>query len=361
MPASGSASQSIAFTNPLRFDTVEGVLGSLLGALQGIIVVLALVFIVIGAVLYITSAGNDSRMKLAKGAITAAMIGLAIGIAAPSFLKEISSILGWNAMDSSLAGAKTLSAIALNVLNFLLSLVGVLGIIMLVIGGIMYLTAAGDEDRIDTGKDIVKYAIIGIVVALAALIIVTQIANLFAGGGEGAAAGGAGGGSTSSSAGSACTNFGEQGTCKTSCNTSSEQGGRDSECTQPDGSFLYCCTALPSGGSGSGECSGIATEGIACGANDSGTCRNGTCVPNAACPEGSRCPFFGDSAAGVCSPANICVESPDRYNCLPPQVWTPNVGCGGASAGNECSGIATEGIVCNNDSGVCHNGVCVTN
>ncbi|MDP3956900.1 MAG: pilin [bacterium] len=175
-----SAPQNITFTNPLRFDTVEEVLTSILGTLQGIIVILALVFLVIGAVLYILSAGNDDRMKTAKNCILAAMIGLAIGIAAPSFLKEIGNVLGWGAVNSgAVAGALTLSQIARNVLNFLLSIVGILGIIMLVIGGIMYLTAAGSEERIETGKKIVVYAIIGIVVALAALVIVSQIAAFF--------------------------------------------------------------------------------------------------------------------------------------------------------------------------------------
>jgi hypothetical protein len=164
----------------LAFNTVEQVLDSILGTLRSIIVILSLVFIVIGAVLYITSAGDEGRMKTAKGAITAAMIGLAIGLAAPSFLKEIGSVLGWGAVNSSaVAGAVTLSQIATNVLNFLLSIVGILAIIMLVVGGIMYLTAAGDEDRIDSGKKIVKYSIIGIVVALAALVIVSQIAAFF--------------------------------------------------------------------------------------------------------------------------------------------------------------------------------------
>lgn len=159
---------------------MEQVLDSILGTLRGIIVVLSLVFIVIGAVLYITSAGDEGRMKTAKGAITASMIGLAIGIAAPSFLKEIGSVLGWGAVSSSaVAGAATLSQIATNVLNFLLSIVGVLAIIMLVVGGIMYLTAAGDEDRIDTGKKIVKYSVIGILVALASLVIVSQVATFF--------------------------------------------------------------------------------------------------------------------------------------------------------------------------------------
>ncbi len=152
----------------------------ILGTLRGIIVILALVFIVIGAVLYITSAGNDKQMTLAKGAITASMIGLAIGIAAPTFLKEIGTVLGWSGVNSgAVAGATTLSQIARNVLDFLLSIVGVLAIIMLVIGGIMYLTAAGDEDRIDTGKKIVTYSIIGIAVALASLVIVSQLAAFF--------------------------------------------------------------------------------------------------------------------------------------------------------------------------------------
>ena len=180
--AAGTAGTStlISFSNPLAFGTVEGVLGSLLGALQGIIVVLSLVFIVIGAVLYILSVGDDGRMKTAKGAITASMIGLAIGIAAPSFLKQIGDILGWGAVDNSLlANTKTLTGIALSTLQFLLSIVGILGIIMLVIGGLAYITAGGDEDRSKTGKKIVTYAIIGIAVALASLIIVTQIAKLF--------------------------------------------------------------------------------------------------------------------------------------------------------------------------------------
>lgn len=154
---------------------------SILDTLRNIIVILSLVFIVIGAILYITSAGNDKQMTMAKGAITAAMIGLAIGLAAPSFLKEIGTVLGWDASvnQDAVQGALTLSQIARNVLDFLLSIVGVLAIIMLVVGGIMYLTAAGNEDQIDSGKKIVTYSIIGIAVALAALVIVSQIASFF--------------------------------------------------------------------------------------------------------------------------------------------------------------------------------------
>lgn len=178
--ASSGASVDVSFTNPLAFNTVDELLANVLSTLQSIIVILALVFIVIGAILYITSNGDEGRIRQAKSAITASMIGLALGLAAPSFLKEIGQVLGWGAVNSGpVAGAQTLSQIATNVLNFLLSIVGILGIIMLVIGGLMYLTAAGDENRIDEGKKIVQYSIIGILVALGSLVIVNQIANFF--------------------------------------------------------------------------------------------------------------------------------------------------------------------------------------
>lgn len=171
--------QSTSFTNPLQYNTVQDVLGGLLSALQGIIVILSIIFIVIGAVMYVTSGGNSKQIESAKSAITAAMIGLAIGIAAPSFLKEISGILGWNSAPADVSGAISLTQILTNVLTFLTGIVGILSIIMLIIGALMYLTSAGDEDRIDDGKKIVKYSIIGIIVAFAALVIVKQVAALF--------------------------------------------------------------------------------------------------------------------------------------------------------------------------------------
>jgi glucose uptake protein GlcU len=148
--------------------------------LQKIIVTLALVFIVIGAIMYILSAGNDTQMKAAKGTISAALIGMAIGLAAPSFLKEIYIILSpTGTMSPELASASTLSEIALRVLNFLLSVVGILAMIMLLIGSLMYLTAAGDEKRAEEGKKIFKYSVTGIAIAFAALVIVKQIASFF--------------------------------------------------------------------------------------------------------------------------------------------------------------------------------------
>jgi len=179
-PTTPVVSGGTTFTNPLAFTTVEDFLGNFLTVMLNIIVTLALVFIVIGAIMYVTSAGDSKRIESAKQAITAALIGLAIGIGAPSILKQLSVILGWNTTNNATVNkALTFSQIATNLLTFLLGIFGVLAIIMMVIGGIMYLTSAGEEDRIDSGKKIFKYAIIGTIVAMAAMVLVRQIAVFF--------------------------------------------------------------------------------------------------------------------------------------------------------------------------------------
>ena len=175
-----AGNNNIVFENPLQHDTVDTLLAALLGRLQGIIVVISMVFIVIGGLIYITSAGNESRMTMAKGAISAAVIGLAVGVAAPSFLKEIYIALGQRAsIPPEVSGSIGIAQIAVNVLNFLLGIVGTIAIIMLVLAGMMYLTSAGSESRIETAKNMTTWSIVGIAIALAALIIVRQVANFF--------------------------------------------------------------------------------------------------------------------------------------------------------------------------------------
>lgn len=56
------------------------------------------------------------------------------------------------------------------IMNWLLALVGIFGVIGFAIAGILYLTAAGDEERINKAKSAMMYAIIGVIVALVGLV-----------------------------------------------------------------------------------------------------------------------------------------------------------------------------------------------
>ncbi len=83
------------------------------------------------------------------------------------------------AYAGSITSAPDISSILGNVLDFLLSIVGVVAILGLIVAGVMYLTAAGDMRKIALAKRMTIASIIGIMVVIGALIIVNQLAVFF--------------------------------------------------------------------------------------------------------------------------------------------------------------------------------------
>jgi len=53
----------------------------------------------------------------------------------------------------------------LNITSWLLSFVIILAILVIVYGGVFYITSVGEADRIETAKTIITYGIVGLVVA----------------------------------------------------------------------------------------------------------------------------------------------------------------------------------------------------
>jgi hypothetical protein len=74
-----------------------------------------------------------------------------------------------------ISDAPTVSRVLYNVLQFILLVFGFLGIIGFVIAGIAYLTAAGDERRIEKAKKATTYSVIGIVIALGGWVLIKTI------------------------------------------------------------------------------------------------------------------------------------------------------------------------------------------
>jgi hypothetical protein len=71
------------------------------------------------------------------------------------------------------------------VINWILGFCAVIAVLMLIWGGVQYLTSAGNSDQATQGKNTIKYAVIGLVIiGLAYAIVNTVIGTL--GGGEAA-------------------------------------------------------------------------------------------------------------------------------------------------------------------------------
>lgn len=70
---------------------------------------------------------------------------------------------------------ETVDGLIETVVNVLLFVVGIISVIMIIIGGIMYATSAGDAGAVTKAKNTILYAIVGLVVAFLAYAIVNWV------------------------------------------------------------------------------------------------------------------------------------------------------------------------------------------
>lgn len=61
------------------------------------------------------------------------------------------------------------------IIRFLLSLLGLIFVILIIYAGMLWMTSAGNDDKIDKAKKIMSAAIIGLVIVLAAYAITTFV------------------------------------------------------------------------------------------------------------------------------------------------------------------------------------------
>lgn len=90
---------------------------------------------------------------------------------------------GYNPPDCELVGLPCgkVEDIVSNFAMWLLGIFGTIGVIAFVIAGIMYLTAAGDETKVERAKKMLLYGVVGIIVGLLGLIIQKTIFFLLQG------------------------------------------------------------------------------------------------------------------------------------------------------------------------------------
>ena len=63
------------------------------------------------------------------------------------------------------------------VLNWVFGIIGIVAVIMIILGGFTMMTSSGDPGKVKKGKDTILYGVIGLVVALLAVVIVNFVLN----------------------------------------------------------------------------------------------------------------------------------------------------------------------------------------
>lgn len=178
--SSGNQSSEFDYKNPLSVESITEWFKNLLASIQGIVGWLAVIMIVVGGIVYITSGGSSSQTTLGKQIIIWALVGFAIAVAAPSLLKEIVDLAKSGSQTTSdvIKNANPVKQIVTNVLEFMLVIIGVLALLGFAISGVMYVSAAGDKQRADTAKNAALYSIIAVCLAGAGLAIIKQVLDL---------------------------------------------------------------------------------------------------------------------------------------------------------------------------------------
>lgn len=84
---------------------------------------------------------------------------------------------GIDAAGGSGASATNLPALIKSIINILLYIAGAVAVVMLILGGIRYITSNGKQDQVTAAKNTIMYAIIGLIVVILAYAIVQFVVD----------------------------------------------------------------------------------------------------------------------------------------------------------------------------------------
>ena len=76
------------------------------------------------------------------------------------------------------AGQKSLGGLVTQVINVMLLAIGSLAVVFLMFGGFRYVTSFGNEQATENSKQIIKFAVIGLLIVFMSFLIVRVISNV---------------------------------------------------------------------------------------------------------------------------------------------------------------------------------------
>lgn len=86
---------------------------------------------------------------------------------------------GVNEAGAAEAGGQSLTSIFASIVNVLLEIVGAIAVIMLVVGGLQFVLSSGDSKRVESARNTILYAVVGLIVASLAFAIIDFVTGKF--------------------------------------------------------------------------------------------------------------------------------------------------------------------------------------
>ena len=136
-------------------------------------------YIIYGGYLYIFSAGDTNKTVTGKKAIHQALFGLAIVLSANIILNGIRIGLVGSGFSNCVTNECIEPAdMVKNALEWVIGISGAVSAIFIVYGGTSYTMSRGDANKVQTAKQIITYALIGMIIVTLAELIVIFASNI---------------------------------------------------------------------------------------------------------------------------------------------------------------------------------------
>lgn len=153
------------YTSPISAKSVLDLIEVLLKFVQVIAVPLAAIGILIAAFFYITSMGDPGRLGQARSAILYSVIGLVIALSA-QFLVDVVIAVAQGAST-----AKSFVGFINNLANAFGQILFGLSVLAMLYAAFLFLTGGSDEKKRVEARQVITYAVVGLLVALLAFAI----------------------------------------------------------------------------------------------------------------------------------------------------------------------------------------------
>lgn len=139
-------------------------------------------YVIWGGYLYMFSSGDPGKAAAGKKTLTHALIGLAITMSAYTIFGAIRVAL---ISGGSLANCSVLKngtcitpdQMVINIIQWVAGMAGVVSAIFIVVGGVGYMTSAGDPGKLQKAKSTIIYALIGLAIVALAEVITAFVAS----------------------------------------------------------------------------------------------------------------------------------------------------------------------------------------
>lgn len=139
----------------------------------------AVIYIIFGGFKYITSAGAPDDSAKARKTIINAVVGLIISIFSVAIVNVVTTAITGGVDANGIPTVAADSATLVNILNVVYTWAGIIAVLMIVIGGLMYVISGGNQSNITKAKDTIIYSVVGLVVILVAFTITQFVLGRF--------------------------------------------------------------------------------------------------------------------------------------------------------------------------------------